>query len=335
MPAPALVQLEDVGRLEPVRVGVRFAETAAQGSDAGALRLADAPLAAGTTRAGPFALQIDFERAPGAATGRVVLRNASLTPLRLDALVLGLRWVTPPFPLLRFLQHGWQSWSYTGARDLDEAGTPQFPSGPWLRGLHHALPEPPADRSGWHESHLVGVVGVPPDGPACLAGVLEAGQSFGLVYLRRGEGGIAVELELCLERILEPGESYEPEPVRLALGRDANVLLEEFADDLGRRAGARTHAPFQAGWCTWYHFFHRIDEATFLRNLDALVRHRDELGVEVVQLDDGYQRAVGDWLETRSSFPSGLAALAGAIHQAGFVPGLWTAPFCVVPESRL
>ncbi|MEN8183548.1 MAG: HAD-IB family phosphatase, partial [Myxococcota bacterium] len=69
--------------------------------------------------------------------------------------------------------------------------------------------------------------------------------------------------------------------------------------------------------------------------LDALVRHRDELGVEVVQLDDGYQRAVGDWLETCSSFPSGLAALAGAIREAGFVPGLWTAPFCVVPESRL
>jgi 2-hydroxy-3-keto-5-methylthiopentenyl-1-phosphate phosphatase len=54
-----------------------------------------------------------------------------------------------------------------------------------------------------------------------------------------------------------------------------------------------------------------------------------------VQIDDGYQAAVGDWLETNARFPSGLAALAAAIRDAGFVPGLWTAPFCAVPESRL
>jgi 2,3-diketo-5-methylthio-1-phosphopentane phosphatase len=54
-----------------------------------------------------------------------------------------------------------------------------------------------------------------------------------------------------------------------------------------------------------------------------------------VQLDDGYQRAVGDWLETNEKFPSGLERLAREIHAAGFVPGLWTAPFCAVPESRL
>ena len=54
-----------------------------------------------------------------------------------------------------------------------------------------------------------------------------------------------------------------------------------------------------------------------------------------MQLDDGYQRAIGDWLETNAKFPRGLAPVASAIREAGFRAGLWTAPFCVVRESRL
>jgi len=54
-----------------------------------------------------------------------------------------------------------------------------------------------------------------------------------------------------------------------------------------------------------------------------------------VQIDDGWQRAVGDWLDTSPAFPRGLAPLAREIRAAGFVPGLWTAPFCAVPESAI
>ena len=54
----------------------------------------------------------------------------------------------------------------------------------------------------------------------------------------------------------------------------------------------------------------------------------------MVQLDDGWQRAIGDWRETNAKFPSGLAGIAGAIRDAGFTAGLWTAPFCAVPGSE-
>ena len=59
-----------------------------------------------------------------------------------------------------------------------------------------------------------------------------------------------------------------------------------------------------------------------LRNLEALARAPDGLRVEVVQIDDGYQRAVGDWLDTCDRFPRGLEALAREIRDAGFTrPG--------------
>ena len=54
-----------------------------------------------------------------------------------------------------------------------------------------------------------------------------------------------------------------------------------------------------------------------------------------MQLDDGYQPAVGDWLETNSKFPSGLEILARKIREKGFLAGLWTAPFFASGKSKL
>ena len=146
---------------------------------------------------------------------------------------------------------------------------------------------------------------------------------------------VQIEAELVVEARLEPGEVRPLERVCVALGLDANVLLEAFGDAHGRVAGARTARPFLAGWCSWYHFFHDVNEADVLRNLEALAAARPGLCVDVVQIDDGYQRAIGDWLETNAKFPRGLAPLAAEIRAAGFTAGIWTAPFCVVPESGL
>jgi hypothetical protein len=50
--------------------------------------------------------------------------------------------------------------------------------------------------------------------------------------------------------------------------------------------------------------------------------------LEVFQIDDGWQRRWGDWYADEG-FPSGMADLASDIMDAGFVPGLWLAPFYV------
>jgi alpha-galactosidase len=52
-------------------------------------------------------------------------------------------------------------------------------------------------------------------------------------------------------------------------------------------------------------------------------------------IDDGYQRAVGDWLETSAKFPHGMAWLSERIRGAGFDAGIWLAPFIARPESRV
>jgi len=332
-PAPALRDPAG-GVLEPTRVLARVG-SAAGGLEEAALHEA-APVV-GEVGCGPLRIRLSVEAGGDRATWRARVRNAGPAPARVDAVGLGFRWRPPGAGASagwRLLRQGFQSWSFAGGAPLDDAGTPAFPSGPWLRGFHHVHFAPPADRAGWHESDGA-VVASAPGGPACLAGALESGRAFASAFVRREAGTVRVELEQRLERTLAPGASCELEPVRVAVGADASALLEAFAEAHGSFARARRFAPFQAGWCSWYHFFHDVTEAAFLRNLDALAAARSEVPIDLVQLDDGYQRAIGDWLETNEKFPSGLPALAHAVRDAGFSAGLWTAPFCVVPESRV
>src|SRR5262245_5147095 len=323
------------GRVEPVRLAVRVREPGGELPDAPAPLAGEAPLAEGSARVGALALRVRVRPEGEVATVEAAARNAGERAVHCESVVVGLRWAGAGAPSLRFLRHGWQSWSETGARELDAAGAPAFPSGAWLRGAFHARGPPPADRAGWHESELLTAIGASPSGPACCAGVLERGHSFGVIFARREGSDVRIEVELWLDAVLRPGEERELEPVRVALGTDPSALLEAHAEAHGRLAGARVAHPFVAGWCSWYHYFARVTEADVLRNLEALAARRAEIPVEVVQIDDGWQRAVGDWLETGPAFPRGLAPLAAEIRAAGFVPGLWTAPFCAAPQSAL
>jgi len=99
----------------------------------------------------------------------------------------------------------------------------------------------------------------------------------------------------------------------------------------------RIRAERITGWCSWYNLYAAIDEPTILNHLRAAADFRDERNVplEVFQIDDGFTPEMGDWLEVRPQFPRGMKALLADISNAGFVPGLWIAPFLVGNRSRL
>ncbi len=92
-------------------------------------------------------------------------------------------------------------------------------------------------------------------------------------------------------------------------------------------------SPPLSGWTSWYNHYSGIDEKTVRENLQAFTSRN--LPVDVFQIDDGWERAVGDWLEPHRSFPSGMRALAGDIRKAGFRPGIWLAPFIAEESSRI
>ena len=53
------------------------------------------------------------------------------------------------------------------------------------------------------------------------------------------------------------------------------------------------------------------------------------------QLDDGYQRTIGDWLHTNDKFPRGVESVADAIGASGRTAGIWLAPFLAAPDATI
>lgn len=88
-----------------------------------------------------------------------------------------------------------------------------------------------------------------------------------------------------------------------------------------------------AGWCSWYIYEKDIDEAKILRNMEWLRDNLQPFGLQVCQVDDGWQgNGYGhggnrNWFRPcLKRFPHGMKWLAGRIREAGMTPGLWLIP---------
>jgi alpha-galactosidase len=95
-------------------------------------------------------------------------------------------------------------------------------------------------------------------------------------------------------------------------------------------------APFQlppTGWCSWYCFGPSVTAQQVLDNLDAIATKIP--GLTYVQIDDGYQPAMGDWLETGAAFGGDVRRVLDEIRKRGFQPAIWVAPFIAEEQSHV
>jgi alpha-galactosidase len=87
------------------------------------------------------------------------------------------------------------------------------------------------------------------------------------------------------------------------------------------------------GWTSWYNYYTNISEEIILKNLDAFAQK--EAKIDFFQIDDGWQKDVGNWLSTKDNFPNGMGAVAQKIHAKGYKAGLWLAPFICEKKSDI
>lgn len=135
--------------------------------------------------------------------------------------------------------------------------------------------------------------------------------------------------------LLKPGESINSETLFLASGNDPSELLKVYVDRLSSSMSEKINLKNITGWSGWDFYQDDISEEKMLENLRFFVQHRQSLPIEYIQLDSGFVRHDGDWLETNDKFPHGLKYIARKIIDAGFKPGLWLCPFLAAPESKV
>ncbi len=226
--------------------------------------------------------------------------------------------------------NGYQSWSPTGRRALGVDADPSRASGsiPFLRAMHHA--DPAVAPEGELRSEQVAVLDPDSGAPLTCVGFEGGADHAGTLRARLLDGRVELTAEAWFGGAeIAPGERRELHAVVCSDGDDAPALLDAWATTAGRGESARTAAPYQVGWCSWYHYFHEIGEAAFSDNLSRAA----DWPFDVFQLDDGYQSAIGDWLVTNQKFPGGVEGVAAAVERSGRIPGIWIAPFLAAPDS--
>ena len=233
----------------------------------------------------------------------------------------------------RFFKHGYQSWS---ASYPVVVGHPahQHSRALIIRISHQSEAERPEGTPENATSELFTIVESDSAHERFLCGFIGAANQFSTLTVN---SPTRVSARALFDSAwMHPGQTFTVEPLAYWRSQqDAAQMAARWAELLGRRMNARTRAPYQRGWCSWYHYFDAITEDALRSNLRKLRELQREFPIDVVQLDDGFQLALGDWEYTNAKFPSGLKRIADEIREAGFTAGLWTAPFLATRDSHL
>lgn len=97
--------------------------------------------------------------------------------------------------------------------------------------------------------------------------------------------------------------------------------------------GNRETRPMCTGWTSWHNYYKKITQDIVLENLENI--KKENIPLDVFQIDDGYQNAVGDWLLINEKFPLGMNFLAYKIKSFNYRPGIWIAPFICEKDSKI
>jgi len=152
----------------------------------------------------------------------------------------------------------------------------------------------------------------------------------GRFYLRPGSISVIVDTE-SLE--LAPGETWQLEEFTSLSGNDRNTLLANLANSLTKNHPNRKLPSVPTGWCSWYCFSRKVTAPDVIANLNVISKQVPSL--KYIQIDDGYQPAMGDWLDPGTSFGGRIQDVLSEIKKRGFEPAIWVAPFIAAANSRI
>ena len=220
----------------------------------------------------------------------------------------------------RLYGEGFQMLSQTGGT----VGAP-VDLGGYTDAKHYRMPIP-ADAKAFYGMMTLAYT----DGENDLLAFTSCKRFNGKFLLRKDLIQVVVETE-GLE--LGPGESWELEEFTYRKDRDRGRMLSALAVQL-----IKNHPPlrFQSpptGWCSWYCFGPRVTAQQVLDHLDFIAKNAPEF--RYIQIDDGYQPAMGDWLETGAAFGGDVQGVLKKIRERGFEPAIWVAPFIAEEKSNL
>jgi alpha-galactosidase len=239
-------------------------------------------------------------------------------------------------PEFAFYTSGWQSWNYAGTLDIHDP-TPWSLFGPIDHPVRINAGTPRPKRKGHFISDFFAVFGDRRSRMGLILGSLSQRQAFSTIEGWVHPAHPTLRMWANLDGIrIEEGESFSTDWAYLELidlNRQDPLCRYFEAVAVENNASLRHDPP--VGWCSWYHAYESVSEKWMMDNISWASANRDWIPLNVIQLDDGYEKEVGDWTSWKDSFPNGIEPVCNAIRGADFTPGVWFAPFIAKRRSEI
>lgn len=156
------------------------------------------------------------------------------------------------------------------------------------------------------------------------------------IYRANGKG-TEMSIEGRGDFTVEPGKTFTSlKTFVLPFKGDAFTPLRtysQYLQDNGKKMWTLDRKQMGPLWCAWG-YGRNFTVEQVMKTL-PLVK---EMGFQWVGLDDGWQKAIGDWDPDLKKFPKGgddIRKLVDEIHRLGMKAQLWWAPLAAFPKSDL
>ncbi len=136
-----------------------------------------------------------------------------------------------------------------------------------------------------------------------------------------------------LDLPVDAGTTVTSEVFAFSFGSDPLTAVESDAAASGEAMRARkwSGAPI-LGWESWYHFGLSVKPENVLSNARLMREHIPDPRFDLVQIDDGWQKAYGAWWANKH-WPEDMGEMVKSLNALGCRTGLWLAPFMVIPNG--
>jgi len=260
-----------------------------------------------------------------AASGGLELTLSAAAPAQ------ALELVVPALDVDQMLQQGYQSWGFSGTVLLPTMVALDADGEPAMKAARTGNVFDEVRGVSYHST----LVRKGDAGPVVIIAALSAEHAVTGIAATRG-----LDAPARLAILYGPQrEHLRPDPsdgrvrgerLYVATADTPEAALAQLSAELVSAHAADPFTPKRppGGWFSWNSVFAAVDAPLVQSQLDLIQSRLLPAGLPLVEIDDGWERAWGDWRDN-AKFPAGLPALAADIRARGLIAGVWLAPFLV------
>jgi alpha-galactosidase len=145
---------------------------------------------------------------------------------------------------------------------------------------------------------------------------------------------MALSIGYHLESLPIPAAGVTLPAIEIRAGESPFTTMRAFAREMAKVMDVRQRFDAAPHWGSWYYHYYNFNFAELTNVLKGLEQHPSP-GLRAVQIDAGHFTSPGDWLSPNARWPGGLEPAFRAIADAGYLPGIWIAPYLAGNRSKL